>query len=264
MCADQPSFVSNLVATGKTTTELEKTLKVLNTLGLERHDREARGISHGIDRLPATFRKILFQAGILARTEGEVAFRYHEDYLASPAAAPLSLSLPLQAEPYTEEELTPYFRGSFARGGRLWKISAAAWAFPRDDYIAMLCRLRAPIAWATSSSILLSIPKRAPMKAVSLDQIKEMAGQAGHRSTSPWKWPRLFPSQAPRISCGLLHDPAAPITEGWYQPVGGAPSNYIVKFAREDLIDLMQVEHLSMTCAAAMRTRCGSNRPHHP
>ena len=58
-------------------------------------------------------------AGILARTEGEVAFRYHEDYLASPAAAPLSLSLPLQAEPYTEEQLTPYFRGLLPEGAAL-------------------------------------------------------------------------------------------------------------------------------------------------
>ena len=45
--------------------------------------------------------------------------------------------------------------------------------------------------------------------------------------------------------CGLFHDPKAPLGDGWYQPVGGAPSNYIIKFAREDLHDLMIVEHLS-------------------
>ena len=44
--------------------------------------------------------------------------------------------------------------------------------------------------------------------------------------------------------CGLFHDPKAPLGDGWYQPVGGAPSNYIIKFAREDLHDLMIVEHL--------------------
>ena len=51
--------------------------------------------------------------------------------------------------------------------------------------------------------------------------------------------------------CGLFHNPETPLSDGWYQPVGGAPSNYIVKFAREDLQDLMIVEHLSLTCAAA-------------
>ena len=32
--------------------------------------------------------------GNLARTEGEISFRYRENYLTSPAAAPLSLSSP--------------------------------------------------------------------------------------------------------------------------------------------------------------------------
>ena len=73
---------------------------------------------------------------------GEVAFRYHEDYLASPAAAPLSLSLPLQAEPYTEEELTPYFRGLLPEGAALENLCRSL-GIPQDDYIAMTCRLRA-------------------------------------------------------------------------------------------------------------------------
>lgn len=186
-------------------------------------------------------------AGILARTEGEVAFRYHEDYLASPAAAPLSLSLPLQAEPYTEEELTPYFRGLLPEGAALENLCRSL-GIPQDDYIAMLaaCGLDClgdviidPAVYTETRSY----------EAVSLDQIKEMAGKPGKIDES-LETARLSLAGT-QNKCGLFHDPAAPITEGWYQPVGGAPSNYIVKFAREDLIDLMQVEHLSMTCAAA-------------
>lgn len=54
--------------------------------------------------------------GTLSRREGAVSFRYDEGYLASPDAAPVSLSLPLRAEAYTEEELTPYFRGLLSEG----------------------------------------------------------------------------------------------------------------------------------------------------
>lgn len=186
-------------------------------------------------------------AGTLARTEGEVAFRYHENYLASPAAAPLSLSLPLQAEPYTEEELTPYFRGLLPEGAALENLCRSL-GIPQDDYVAMLaaCGLDClgdviidPAAYTETRSY----------EAVSLDQIKEMAGKPGKIDES-LETARLSLAGT-QNKCGLFHDPAAPITEGWYQPIGGAPSNYIVKFAREDLIDLMQVEHLSMTCAAA-------------
>lgn len=186
-------------------------------------------------------------AGILARIEGEVTFRYHENYLSSPAAAPLSLSLPLRAEPYAEEELTPYFRGLLPEGAALENLCRSL-GIPQDDYVAMLaaCGLDClgdviinPAAYTETRSY----------EAVSLDQIKEMAGKPGKIDES-LETARLSLAGT-QNKCGLFHDPMAPITEGWYQPVGGAPSNYIVKFAREDLIDLMQVEHLSMICAAA-------------
>ncbi|MEC4176166.1 HipA domain-containing protein [Adlercreutzia sp. R7] len=185
--------------------------------------------------------------GALARTEGKITFRYHENYLASPAAAPLSLSLPLRAEPYAEEELTPYFRGLLPEGAALENLCRSL-GIPQDDYFAMLavCGLDClgdviidPAAYAETRSY----------ETVSLDHIKEMAGKPGKIDES-LETARLSLAGT-QSKCGLFHDPSAPITEGWYQPVGGAPSNYIVKFAREDLIDLMQVEHLSMTCAAA-------------
>lgn len=196
-------------------------------------------------------------AGILARTEGEVAFRYHEDYLASPAAAPLSLSLPLQAEPYTEEELTPYFRGLLPEGAALENLCRSL-GIPQDDYIAMLaaCGLDClgdviidPAVYTETRSY----------EAVSLDQIKEMAGKPGKIDES-LEMARLSLAGT-QNKCGLFHDPAAPITEGWYQPVG-AP----VELHRQICPRGSHRPHAGGAplhdLRGSMRTRCGSNRPH--
>ena len=185
--------------------------------------------------------------GTLARTEGEISFRYLENYLTSPAAAPLSLSLPLRTEPYAEAELTPYFRGLLPEGAALENLCRSL-GIPQNDYFAMLatCGLDCLGDVIINPAVYTELRS---YEAVSLNQIKEMAGKPSKIDES-LETARLSLAGT-QNKCGLFHDPSAPITEGWYQPVGGAPSNYIVKFAREDLIDLMQVEHLSMTCAAA-------------
>lgn len=189
--------------------------------------------------------------GTLSRNEGDITFVYDKAYLDSPAAASLSLSLPLRSESYSEEELMPYFRGLLPEGAALENLCRSM-GLATDDYFDMLaaCGLDClgdviinPSAYAAQRSY----------EPVTLDQIKSMAGKPGKIDRSLEK--ARLSLAGTQSKCGLFHDPQASLEEGWYQPVGGAPSNYIVKFAREDLVDLMQVEHLTMTCAAA----CGLN-----
>lgn len=198
--------------------------------------------------------------GVLARNEDEISFRYNENYLALPDAAPLSFSLPLRVQAYSEKELAPYFRGLLPEGAALENLCRSM-GIRSDDYFAVLtaCGLDClgdviinPAGYAEKRSY----------KPISLDYIGEMAGR-------PYEIDQSL--EAARLSlagtqskCGLFHDPNVPLDKGWYQPVGGALSNYIVKFAQEDLADLMQVEHLSMTCAAVYKKQrgCAELCPH--
>ena len=187
--------------------------------------------------------------GRLLQAERTVSFQYDEGYLASPLAAAVSFSLPLRAEAYGEDELTPYFRGLLPEGAALENLCRSM-EIAETDYFGMLaaCGLDCigdviinPGAYGGERSY----------EPVSLDQIKAMAGKPGSIDLSLEK--ARLSLAGTQNKCGLFHDPLKPMDEGWYQPVGGAPSNYIVKFAREDLTDLMQVEHLSM----AMARHCG-------
>ncbi len=67
-------------------------------------------------------------AGILSETDSGYRFVYDEDYLKSEKASPVSLTLPLRAEPYDSATLFPFFDGLIPEGwllgvvSRNWKI----------------------------------------------------------------------------------------------------------------------------------------------
>ena len=61
-------------------------------------------------------------AGLLTEEGGEYIFRYDSDYLTSPKAAAISLTLPLQQEAYTCPVLFPFFDGLIPEGGcSMWR-----------------------------------------------------------------------------------------------------------------------------------------------
>lgn len=187
--------------------------------------------------------------GRLSRNEGDVSFKYDEAYLGSSAAAAVSLSLPLQQASFGELDLTPYFRGLLPEGTALENLCRSM-EIAETDYFGML----AACGLDCLGDVIINpgaYHGERNYEPVSLDQIKAMAGKPGRIDLSLEK--ARLSLAGTQNKCGLFHDPNATIDEGWYQPVGGAPSNYIVKFARENMTDLMQVEHLSMTAAS----RCG-------
>lgn len=81
-------------------------------------------------------------AGELRETDEGYTFAYDEGYLAGDAASPVSLTLPLQSEPYTSKTLFSFFDGLIPEGWLLnvvssnWKISAG----DRFGILLVACR----------------------------------------------------------------------------------------------------------------------------
>jgi serine/threonine-protein kinase HipA len=69
-----------------------------------------------------------FYAGVLQETDSGYAFTYDDAYLKKPDATAVSLTLPMQGEPYTSTTLFPFFDGLLPEGwllnlvSRNWKI----------------------------------------------------------------------------------------------------------------------------------------------
>jgi serine/threonine-protein kinase HipA len=71
-------------------------------------------------------------AGILAETEAGYNFQYDPEYLKTTNAEPVSLTLPLQVEPYTSKVLFPFFDGLIPEGWLLTVVEKTWKLNPRD------------------------------------------------------------------------------------------------------------------------------------
>lgn len=76
-------------------------------------------------------------AGVIEQADGEYRFTYDKKYLENPKAEPISLILPLRAEPYKEKTMIPYFDGLIPEG---WLLSIAEhnWKIDRKDRMSLL------------------------------------------------------------------------------------------------------------------------------
>lgn len=73
-------------------------------------------------------------AGILTEGDGEYSFCYNDTYLAQEDALPISLTLPLQAEPFVSRVLFPFFDGLIPEG---WLLDIAL----RNTDVSVLDRM---------------------------------------------------------------------------------------------------------------------------
>lgn len=81
-------------------------------------------------------------AGVLTEDDNGYCFKYQQEYLKQEKALPVSLTLPLQKEPFHTENLFPFFDGLIPEGWLLdiahknWKIN------PRDRMGLLLTTCR--------------------------------------------------------------------------------------------------------------------------
>ena len=190
------------------------------------------------------------------------SFAYAPEYLANPAARAISFSLPLRPEPYAEAEAAPYFKGLLPEGAALAKLAHATGYRP-TDYLQLL----ATCGLDCVGDIVINPEAFANAAYESLDADSE-ALLSGRRTVPPayTQQAGMYVNGDSRLSLagtqdkiGLYRNYAAPDEESrrvWYRPVGGAPSNTIVKFPGEELPELMVNEQLVMVAARACGVSC--------
>jgi len=76
-------------------------------------------------------------AGVLEELEDRYRFTYRPDYLQAPGARPVSLSLPLQSEPFEDKRLFPFFDGLIPEGWLL-EIAERTWKLDPRDRMGLL------------------------------------------------------------------------------------------------------------------------------
>ena len=77
------------------------------------------------------------QVGSLSEEDGTVTFQYHEDWVGSTGAIPVSWTLPLQQEPYITNRLHPFFENLLPEGWLL-EIATSKLKISKDDAFGLL------------------------------------------------------------------------------------------------------------------------------
>ncbi len=75
--------------------------------------------------------------GILLETDNGYTFKYDQAYLDSPDAIAISLTLPLQSEPFTDRFMFPFFDGLIPEGWLL-NIAHRSWKIDTRDRMGLL------------------------------------------------------------------------------------------------------------------------------
>jgi len=79
-------------------------------------------------------------AGIIIENEDGYTFLYEDAYLDNPESKPVSLTLPLQKQPYQSKILFPFFDGLIPEGWLL-NIAVSNWKINQRDRFGLLIAL---------------------------------------------------------------------------------------------------------------------------
>ena len=173
-------------------------------------------------------------------------FAYSEDYLSSPNARPISISLPLRRDPFTPEETRNFFEGLLPEGF-LRRTVAENNRTDSGDYLSLLEMLGAEC-----------------LGAIQLKGRDYEAVEPEYRELDPETMFRLA-SEGATTSADLVVESHLSLTGAsgkigayrdetgkWYLPVGSAPSTYILKQSHIRYDHIVQNEQLALQTASLM------------
>lgn len=177
-------------------------------------------------------------------------FCYNAEYIAG-GHAPISISLPLQEQPYSAEKTKNFFEGLLPEG--FTRRSVAQWMHvDENDYLSILHGLGRECLGAlciTEEGEELT----ASYEPISEVQVRELAAEGAVKSAELVTRSHLSLTGASG-KVGLYYDDKA---DKWYLPWGTAPSTHIVKQSHIRLHGIVTNEQLSLLTAA----KCGIDIP---
>lgn len=174
----------------------------------------------------------------------DAVFAYDESYIADKTHHSISISLPLSGKPFSAKSTRNYFEGLLPEGFTRKSIADSMHSDP-DDYISILKELGRECLGAIQivDESVQSI--EADYKELSKKEVKALAEEGASLAANLVIESHLSLTGASGKT-GLYFDEKK---KKWYQPVGSAPSNYIVKQSHVRLSNIVVNEQLCLLTA---------------
>ena len=191
------------------------------------------------------------KVGTLTGNEIDYVFAYEESWLTAPASIPLSLSLPLQSQPFPPDISRAFFSNLLPEG-QLRDHFASKYRVSADDDLGLLAALGGDCAGALAlypgdlEFILQATP---PCYRVLTDgDLAQLLDEAYIMD------PSFLKEERTRLSLAGVQDklPIAIQGESFCLPLDGAPSTHILKPPNHRFLTLIENETFCMALAAEM------------
>ena len=181
---------------------------------------------------------------ILGDNFAEAQFSYFDNYLTNATSQPISISLPLQEEPFSPQKTRNFFDGLLPEGFMRATISKSLHA-SEDDYLSVLALLGKECLGAIK--VTKEGDEALPSHYCQLEQaqIEELAEEGATKSADLVVGSRLSLTGASG-KVGLYYDA---VNSRWFQPFGEAPSTHIVKQSHVRFSKIVANEQLCLMCA---------------
>lgn len=195
--------------------------------------------------------EMLKAGNIRGESSADACFVYSEDYLKREDAMPLSISLPLQRDPFTSDETRNYFDGLLPEGFTRRAVSQNM-HIDENDYVSILHALGkecigAVCALEEGESV------EASYEPLSDEELRAIAEEGALKSADIVTRSHLSLAGATG-KAGLYLNP---YDKKWYMPHGTAPSTHIVKQSHIRFDSIVANEQISLLTAS----KCGISTP---
>ena len=188
---------------------------------------------------------VMTRVGSITGTDYKNAvFAYDEAYTAEKNHRPISISLPLSGKPFSAESTKNYFEGLLPEGFTRKSIADSMHSEP-DDYVSILKELGRECLGAIQIVDESVQTVEAEYRELTKKEVKALAEEGASLAANLVIQSHLSLTGASGKT-GLYYDEKK---KKWYQPVGSAPSNYIVKQSHVRLSNIVVNEQLCLLTA---------------
>ncbi len=177
----------------------------------------------------------------------DASFSYAEEYLVSPGAVPVSVSLPLSDKEFSPDKTKTFFEGLLPEGFTRREVARQLHA-NEDDYLSILSELGKECIGAIRILSDEDPGSSASYEELSIDQIRALAEEGATKSAEIVTKTHLSLTGASG-KVGLYLDASS---KKWYLPHGDAPSTHIVKQSHVRLNDIVVNERMMMLTANSL------------
>ena len=192
------------------------------------------------------------RVGMIEGNSSEDArFSYSKEYIEQKDPRAVSVSLPIQEEPFSPDRTRVFFDGLLPEGFMRRSIAANI-HLDESDYLSILYSLGKECLGAVRIDESDEVPESG-YEALTSAQVEELAAEGTTKSTEIVIKTHLSLTGASG-KVGLYYDEKK---DRWYLPCGAAPSTHIVKQSHVRLDGIVTNEQLSMLTAR----KCGIDTP---